>query len=451
MLVDLADGVHHGGVVLAAELAADLGQRRLGELFGQVHGDLARHDDLARVVLLLELGDAHSELLGHRALDGLDGDLAHLGVDELLEALLRDCQRDLHAVHTAPGDEPDQRALQLTNVGAHVAGDEQRNLGGKVGLLGLGFFLKDGDLGLEIGRLNVCDQAPLEARAQAVFEVCQLLGRAVAGDHDLLHALVQRVEGVEELLLGALLAGQELDVVDEQHVHVAELVAEAGHLVVAHGVDHLVGELLARDVADGGLRLAALHVVADGMHQVGFAHADAAIDEERVVGFGWALRDGLRRRHGELVAAADDEGVELVARVELRCSAPVEARLLGHGCGRAVRPARVRRVGVVAGDGREPAVLAHARRAGVLLRRGEDNRVDVQRQVVDGLLDQVGILLSQVLELGRRNAHIECFARDVGEPRGLEPGLIRLAVDLLLQRGEDADPLIQYGCCCGNE
>ena len=104
--------------------------------------------------------------------------------------------------------------------------------------------------------------------------------------------LVQRVEGVEELLLRALLAGEELDVVDEQHVDVAELVAEAGHLVVADGVDHLVGELLTGDVADGGVGLTALHVVADGVHQVGLAHADAAVEEERVVG----LARGARRR-----------------------------------------------------------------------------------------------------------------------------------------------------------
>ena len=101
----------------------------------------------------------------------------------------------------------------------------------------------------------------------------QLFGRTVAGDDDLLHALVQRVEGVEELFLRALLAGEELDVVDEQHVDVAELVAEAGHLVVADRVDHLVGELFAGDVADGGMGLAALHVVADGVHEVGLAHA----------------------------------------------------------------------------------------------------------------------------------------------------------------------------------
>ena len=39
--------------------------------------------------------------------------------------------------------------------------------------------------------------------------------------HDLAVGLVEVVEGVEELLLGLLLALDELDVVDEQHVDVA--------------------------------------------------------------------------------------------------------------------------------------------------------------------------------------------------------------------------------------
>ena len=38
----------------------------------------------------------------------------------------------------------------------------------------------------------------------------------VGGEDDLLACLVQGVEGVEELLLGALLAGEELDIVDDQ-------------------------------------------------------------------------------------------------------------------------------------------------------------------------------------------------------------------------------------------
>src|SRR6266481_7646592 len=40
--VDLADGVDHRRMVLAPEPFADLGQARIGEGLGQVHGDLPR-------------------------------------------------------------------------------------------------------------------------------------------------------------------------------------------------------------------------------------------------------------------------------------------------------------------------------------------------------------------------------------------------------------------------
>ena len=191
----------------------------------------------------------------------------------------------------------------------------------------------------------------------------EIFGRAVGGDDDLLVALVQRVEGVEELVLGALLAGEELDVVDEQHVDAAVLVAEAGHLLVAHVGDHLVGELLARDVADGGLRLAALHLVADGVHEVGLAEADAAVEEERVVGLRWALGDRLRGGACELVAGAEDEAVEVVARVELRGGVPVETCLLAVTYGRCgPLSGLARRAGAVRGRGRKAAILARLAR-----------------------------------------------------------------------------------------
>ena len=61
----------------------------------------------------------------------------------------------------------------------------------------------------------------------------QQLGRQVAGDDDLLVGVVQRVERVEELLLGLHLALQELDVVDEQDVDVAVAALERCRLVVA--------------------------------------------------------------------------------------------------------------------------------------------------------------------------------------------------------------------------
>ena len=72
-------------------------------------------------------------------------------------------------------------------------------------MLALRFFLQNRDLRFQIGRLNVGDQSPLEAIAQAIFNLRQLFRRPVAGDDNLLHAFVQRVEGMEELFLGALL------------------------------------------------------------------------------------------------------------------------------------------------------------------------------------------------------------------------------------------------------
>ena len=55
----------------------------------------------------------------------------------------------------------------------------------------------------------------LRSRSSSV--VISLGGRS-DGEDDLLAVLVDRVEGVEELLLGPLLVGDELDVVDEQQV-----------------------------------------------------------------------------------------------------------------------------------------------------------------------------------------------------------------------------------------
>ena len=68
--------------------------------------------------------------------------------------------------------------------------------------------------------------------------------------HDLLLRVVERVERVEELGLRAFLAGEELDVVDEQHVDAAVALAEVEDAVVADRVDHLVHEPLGRDVGE---------------------------------------------------------------------------------------------------------------------------------------------------------------------------------------------------------
>jgi len=88
--------------------------------------------------------------------------------------------------------------------------------------------------------------------------------------------LVEGVEGVEELLLGALLAGEDVHVVEEQHLDGPVRLAEVGHLLHADGVDQLVDEVLGRDVANPGARRPRQHLVADRVEEMGLAEAGAA-------------------------------------------------------------------------------------------------------------------------------------------------------------------------------
>src|SRR4030095_8924033 len=119
-----------------------------------------------------------------------------------------------------------------------------------------------------------------EPVAEPVLQRLEALGRPVGGQHDLLVGVVQRVEGVEELLLGLGLALQELDVVDEEYVDLAVAALERLLALVLDRVDELVGELFTRDVADLRAGVEAADVVAHRVQEVGLAESAVAVDEE---------------------------------------------------------------------------------------------------------------------------------------------------------------------------
>ena len=375
--------------------------------------------------------EAQAELLADRLLNGLDGDLAALLVDDVLEHLLGGRQVDRGAGERPVGDQADERAFQLAHVAANVAGDELGDIVGQGDMLALGLLLQNGDLGFKIGRLDVGNQAPLEAGAETVLDLGQFLGRTVAGDDDLTVGVMQRIEGVEELLLGALLAGEELDVVDQQQIDAAETVAEAHHLVVLDGVDHLVGELFGGEIDDGAVGLAQLDLMADGLHEVGFAHAHAAVEEQRVVRLAGSGGYGQGRGVGELVSAADDEAVEGVTGIELGGAVEVKARL-----GRGTRGRRTESA-VVANDGGGGGWLG-------LRRRGDQLDIVVgEAEFVDGFQDQIVVALPDGAELGRGYGDEELSIGVVAEAGGLEPGVVGVAVDLFFQGTQDLHPRIR--------
>ena len=179
-----------------------------------------------------------------------------------------------------------------------LGGDELQRLGRDLDLVALGLVAQDGQAGLQVGRLDVGDQAPLEPAAQPFLERGDGVGHAVGRDDDLLVRPVQGVERVEELLLEPLAVLQELDVVDQQDVDVAVAPLEGVAGVGADGVDELVEERLGGDVAHLVVLVVVVDVVADGVQQVGLAEAGRAVDEQRVVRPGRASRPPAARRPG---------------------------------------------------------------------------------------------------------------------------------------------------------
>ena len=133
---------------------------------------------------------------------------------------------------------------------------------------------------------------------------------------------------MEELLFGAVLSGQELHVVDEQHVDGSVLVPELAHLRCLDGGDHLVHELLRGEVGDPLLREAPTYLVADGVHEMGLAQPDPSVEEERVVGLAGRIRDRHRGGVGEAGVVAHHEGAELELLVQLGVEPGREVGLL---------------------------------------------------------------------------------------------------------------------------
>ncbi len=244
-----------------------------------------------------------------------------------------------------------------------MLGDEERDLLVHPHAHRLRLGEQDRHAHLELGRLERHGQAPAEARDQALLDAGDLLRVGVAGDDDLLVRLDQRVEQVEELLLRAALAAEELDVVDEQQVERAIVPLELVERLVLVRAHH-VATRRSRRGCSGCLRrrVGREDVVADRLDQVGLAEPHAAVDEKRVVRsrvVGHLQAGGP----GELVGLAGHEAREVEGRIEARCLA-----LPGRGDG---APQGRRAAGSPRARGSYPQARAgSARRA----RRGRPGR-----------------------------------------------------------------------------
>ena len=213
------------------------------------------------------------------------------------------------------GHQRGEGAFQFAEVGLDAGGQESEDVfaqgnafphGAGAEHLQAGGVVRAG----EFGR-----QAPLEAGQQPFFEVLQVCGGAVTGENELLAALVQMVEDVEESILGTL-AHQVLDVVYDEDVDALVKRDEVHDAVALDGVHVLGFELVAGDVQH---LEAFFEFDADGLGDVRFPQPRTAEEEERVEGgFARCHGNAFPGAHTQFVAFSLDEVSEAVHRVQAR-------------------------------------------------------------------------------------------------------------------------------------
>ena len=150
-------------------------------------------------------------------------------------------------------------------------GDEERDVLVQAHGDGLGLFLNDGDAHLLFWRLDAYRKAPGKARFKPLLYAADVLGVSIAGDYYLLVRLDQRVECVEELFLGTVLAAEELNVVDQQQIERMVVALEFVERLLMIGAHH-VGDVLCRmQITHFGGGVLRQNVIAHSMDQVSLA------------------------------------------------------------------------------------------------------------------------------------------------------------------------------------
>ncbi len=196
-----------------------------------------------------------------------------------------------------------------------MLGEESNDLirDGLLELIYFRFLAEDCDTELQIRKLDVRDHSPLKSRDQSRLNTWDFGRRAIGRHDDLTSVLVQSVEGVEKLFLRGFLSLQEVHVIDQQEITLAETPAKLVGGTSLNGVDVLVGKLFRAHVENSQRRISLQKFMRDGLHEVSLPDPCCAVDKERIVDSTRCLRDGKRGSSCNFVGFADDELIERVA------------------------------------------------------------------------------------------------------------------------------------------
>ena len=170
-------------------------------------------------------------------------------------------------------DDGVQRPFQLADAGPQVFGDVGDDRLGDVDPAQRGSRLEDRAASGQVGRLDLDDHPAQESGDQLVGQPMDQPRVLVGRQDDRGTFIDERVEGMEELVLGGPLGGEEMDIVHDQAAGAAEPGAEAAQAAGAHGLEEAVGERLGGELDDVQARVCAPQGMADRLEQMRLAHA----------------------------------------------------------------------------------------------------------------------------------------------------------------------------------
>jgi hypothetical protein len=141
--------------------------------------------------------------------------------------------------------------------------------------------LEDFETHLVIRAVEFDGDAALQTRTDTGIERFQLPGRAVGRNHDLLGAVEQHIQEMAELVLDHL-ALQELHVVDDQEVDVAQESFKRQGVIVADRSRETPHEVFRRQIDDAGARVVLHGRIGNCLQQMRLAETDGRMNEERI-------------------------------------------------------------------------------------------------------------------------------------------------------------------------
>ena len=96
---------------------------------------------------------------------------------------------------------------------------------------------------------------------------------------------------MEKFLLGGVLTGNKLNVVDEEQIGFPIFAAELDVSAAADGLNQVVGKFVALDIYDFCFRCSFPDAVGNGVQKVGLANTGRAVNKQRIIDHTGGLTD----------------------------------------------------------------------------------------------------------------------------------------------------------------